>query len=191
MHVLFRESRFLPDLDLALGRDRTRDLVRGYLELASRSDVGNCGSHILNVSDLLRTFGTLDVPFDSGRLVRHVLRLMDATPRRRGNPCYNIQLWADSLRSQVNVREHITDAYPNDLYGLLRELEREEEMRPYDRYGDGVSRRAEELSEHSMNDGKYLIRPVESVRELFDEAETQHNCLATYIDKYASGDTGI
>ncbi|MDO4797194.1 MAG: PcfJ domain-containing protein [Coriobacteriales bacterium] len=191
VHVLFRESRFLPDLDLTLGRDRTRELVSGYLEQAARSDGGNCGSLILGVSDLLRTFGALDVPFDPGRLVRHVLRLLDATPSWRGTPCYSLQLWADSLRSQVNVRGHVTEAYPDDPYELLRDLEREEEMLQYDRYGDGVNRRAEELSEHSMDDDKYLIRPVANVRELLDEAEHQHNCLATYLDKYASGDTDI
>ena len=191
MHVLFRESRFLPDLDLALGRDRTRELVRGYLEQVARSDARDCGSLILGVSDLLRTFGTLDVPFDSGRLVRHVLRLLDATPSWRGTTCYSLQLWADSLRSQINVRGRVTEAYPDDPYELLRTLEREEEMRQYDRYGDGVNRRAEELTEHSMNDGKCLIRPVANVRELLDEAEHQHNCLATYLDKYANGNTDI
>ncbi|MBR3159328.1 MAG: PcfJ domain-containing protein [Atopobiaceae bacterium] len=80
---------------------------------------------------------------------------------------------------------------PDDPYELLRDLEREEEMRQYDRYGDGVSRRAEELSEHSMDDDRYLIRPVATVEELFEEAESQHNCLASYLAKYADGDTDI
>ena len=80
---------------------------------------------------------------------------------------------------------------PDDPYELLRDLEREEEMRQYDRYGDGVSRRTEELSEHSMDDDRYLIRPVATVEELFEEAESQHNCLASYLAKYADGDTDI
>ena len=188
VYTLFRECRYVPDLDLALGRDRTRELVRGYV---SRSHGEDVGSLAMNVSGLLHTFGALDVAFDSGRLVRHVLRLMDATPRWNGTPCYSLQLWADSLRSQVSVRGHVTDAYPDDPYGLLRDLEREEEMRQYDRYGDTVSSRAEELSEHSMDDDKYLIRPVATVKELFEEAAAQHNCLATYLEKYASGQTDI
>ena len=42
-----------------------------------------------------------------------------------------------------------------------------------------------------MGDSKYVIRPEANVKELFDEAEAQHNCLATYLDKYASGHTDI
>lgn len=37
----------------------------------------------------------------------------------------------------------------------------------------------------------YLIRPAMSAREMMDEANAQHDCLASYIDRYASGRTNI
>ena len=35
------------------------------------------------------------------------------------------------------------------------------------------------------------MRPAASVREILDEANAQHNCVAGFIDKYASGQTDL
>ena len=41
------------------------------------------------------------------------------------------------------------------------------------------------------NGVKYVIRPTASVREIIDEANAQHNCVAGFIDKYAQGQTDL
>ena len=66
-------------------------------------------------------------------------------------------------------------------------------------YGEGrdeasdaaVARRAEELDGNGFESDGYLIRPAATVREILDEANAQHNCVAGFIDKYASGQTDL
>ncbi len=66
-------------------------------------------------------------------------------------------------------------------------------------YGEGrdeasdaaVARRAEELDGNGFESDGYLIRPAAAVREILDEANAQHNCVAGFIDKYASGQTDL
>ena len=49
----------------------------------------------------------------------------------------------------------------------------------------------EALSDKSYADDAYAIRPVSSVSEMVEEAECQHNCLATYAGAVAEGMTDI
>ena len=49
----------------------------------------------------------------------------------------------------------------------------------------------EALADKSFADDSYLIRPVASASELVEEAESQHNCLATYVEAVAEGMTDV
>ena len=50
---------------------------------------------------------------------------------------------------------------------------------------------AAELDGNGFESDGYLIRPAATVREILDEANAQHNCMAGFIDKYASGQTDL
>ena len=64
-------------------------------------------------------------------------------------------------------------------------------MRRHEASDAAIARRAAELDGNGFKSDGYLIRPAASVREILDEANAQHNCVAGFIDKYASGQTDL
>ena len=64
-------------------------------------------------------------------------------------------------------------------------------MRRHEASDAAIARRAAELDGNGFESDGYLIRPAATVREIFDEANAQHNCVAGFIDKYASGQTDL
>ena len=111
--------------------------------------------------------------------------------QRRRTRSYNIQLWADALDMQQRVRGSVENRYPSDPAALLADLEREREMRRHEASDAAIAARAEALSGKSYDSDGYLVRPAATVREILDEANAQHNCVAGFIDKYASGQTDL
>ena len=64
-------------------------------------------------------------------------------------------------------------------------------MRRHEASDAAIARRAAELGGNGFEADGYLIRPAASVTEILDEANAQHNCVAGFIDKYASGQTDL
>lgn len=89
---------------------------------------------------------------------------------------------------QQRVRGSVEDRYPA---ALLAELERKREMHRHETSDAAVARRAAELGGNGFESDGYLIRPAATVRGILDEANAQHNCVARFIDKYASGQTDL
>ena len=74
---------------------------------------------------------------------------------------------------------------------LLAELEHERELRLHEASDEAIAHRASELEGNGFDSDDYVIRPAASVREIIDEADAQHNCVAGFIDKYARGETDL
>ena len=90
------------------------------------------------------------------------------------------------------VRGSVEDtSTPQTPPPLLEELEHEREMRRHEASDTAIARRASELDGSSFESDGYVIRPAASVREILDEANAQHNCVASFIDRYASGQTDL
>lgn len=92
---------------------------------------------------------------------------------------------------QQRVRGGVEDRYPADPAALLAELEREREMRRHEASDAAIARRTTELGGKGFESDGYLIRPAATVHEILDEVNAQHNCVAGFIDKYASGQTDL
>lgn len=185
----FRERAYARMLAEAVGRDRTRDLVRGYLDKAFRH-------HDLTgfLSQLVWAFRMLDyrgIELDHRRACEHALAMLDLPAATRHGRSYNVQLWSDSLIAQMEVRGRVEDRYPRDPHALMAELEHERELRRHEASDSAITARAEALSGNSYESDGYLIRPAASVQEILDEANAQSNCVASFIDKYAAGRTDL
>lgn len=92
---------------------------------------------------------------------------------------------------QQRVRGSVENRYPAGPAALLADLEREREMRRHEASDAAAARRAAELDGNGFESDGYLIRPAATVREIPQEANAQHNCVAGFIDKYASGQTDL
>lgn len=58
-------------------------------------------------------------------------------------------------------------------------------------YGKKIKRIAKKLEYLAYENDKFIIRPAASVDEMIIEGGCNHNCVGTYIERYASGQTYI
>lgn len=102
-----------------------------------------------------------------------------------------MQLWADAIDMQQRIRGSVEDRYPADPDALLAELERERKMRRHEASDEAIARRAAGLDGNGFESDGYIIRPAATVREILEEANAQHSCVASCIDKHAQGQTDL
>ena len=163
----------------------------GYLDKSAEHPRGGTADFLPRLACALRSMEWRGIAFEPRRACEYALSLLDLPAQRRRTRSYNVQLWADALDMQQRVRGGVEDRYPADPAALLADLEREREMRRHEASDAAVARRAEELDGNGFESDGYLIRPAATVREILDEANAQHNCVAGFIDKYASGQTDL
>ena len=188
---LFGGSRSIHDVDAFLGRDRTRMLVSDVLELGESVESGYMGDVTSAMAHLVGTLAGLGIELDRSRLCRHAMRLLAQPPRRYHSRASSIMSWATCVEQQMYVRGHVTDPFPEDPRALEERLEMERVERRDGAQDARIQARAEALANKSYSDDAFRIRPVASASELVEEAESQHNCLATYVEAVAEGMTDI
>ena len=190
-YELFRRSRYVNDVDAYLGRDRTRRLVADVLELGARTETGCMGDVFSALDTLVYTLARNGVELDKGKLCRHAVRMLAGQRRRYASRANNVLAWATCIEEQVLVRGRVSEPWPDDPYALSLNLEVERIERRDSAQDGRIRARAEALADKAYSDGDYGIRPVASTAELLEESERQHNCLDTYADKVAAGETDI
>lgn len=128
------------------------------------------------------------IAYDPRRACEYALSL---PAQRRRTRSHNVQLWADAIDMQQRIRGSVEDRYPADPDALLAELEREREMRRHEASDEAIARRAAGLDGNGFESDGYIIRPAATVREILEEANAQHSCVASCIDKHAQGQTDL
>ena len=187
----FRDRLYVAQFVESMGRVVTRDLLNGYLGKAAEHPRGGTADFLPRLACALRTFEWRGITFEPLRACEYALSPLDMPAQRRRTRSYNVQLWADALDMQQRVRGSVEDRYPSDPAALLADLEREREMRRHEASDAAITRRAAELNGNGFESDGYLIRPAASVAEIINEANAQHNCVASFIDRYADGQTDL
>ena len=187
----FRDRLYVSRLAESFGHDVTRDLIKGYLDKATEHPRGGTSDFLPRLACALRSLEWRGVAFEPRRACEYALSLLDLPTQRRRTRSYNVQLWADAIDMQQRVRGAVEDKYPADPSALLAELEHERELRLHKASDEAIARRAAELEGNGFESDGYVIRHAASVREIIDEANAQHNCVAGFIDKYANGQTDL
>ena len=131
------------------------------------------------------------IAYDPCRACEYALSLLDLPAQRHRTRSHNVQLWADAIDMQQRIRGSVEDRYPADPDALLAELEREREMRRHEASDEAIARRAAGLDGNGFESDGYIIRPAATVREILEEANAQHSCVTSFIDKYAQGQTDL
>mgnify|MGYP000936790162 CR=1 FL=1 len=187
----FRDRLYVSKFAEALGRDVTRDLLLRYLDKSAEHPRGGTADFLPRLACAMRSMEWRGVSFEPRRTCEYALSLLDLPAQRRRTRSHNVQLWADAIDMQQRVRGAVDDKYPADPAVLLAELEHERELRLHEASDEAIARRASELEGNGFDSDGYVIRPAASVREIIDEADAQHNCVAGFIDKYARGETDL
>jgi hypothetical protein len=187
----FRDRMHVSRLVEGWGRDVARDLLRGYIDACTGHPNATMADFLPRLSMALRTLAHHDVSVEPRRACEYALHLLEVPSMTRHGRAYNLQVWTDCLCEQLDVRGSVADKYPANLAAIAEEMEHERELRRHRASDETISRRAAELSGRSFESDGHVIHPAASVREILDEANAQDNCVASFIDKYARGDTEI
>ena len=187
----FRDRLYVSQFVESMGRDVTRDLLNGYLDRSAEHPRRGTADFLPRLACALRSMEWRGIAFVPRRACAYALSLLDMPAPPRRTRSHNVQLWADCLEMQQRVRGGVEDRYPSDPAALLADLEREREMRRHQASDEAIARRALELGGGSWEAHGYLIRPAGSVAEIVEEANAQHNCVASFIDRYADGQTDL
>lgn len=187
----FRDRLYVSRFVESMGRDVTRDLLMGYLDKSAEHPRGGTADFLPRLACALRSMEWRNIAYDPRRACEYALSLLDLPAQRRRTRSHNVQLWADAIDMQQRIRGSVEDRYPADPDALLAELEREREMRRHEASDEAIARRAAGLDGNGFESDGYIIRPAATVREILEEANAQHSCVASCIDKYAQGQTDL
>ena len=112
--------------------------------------------------------------------------------RRSGNPVGPLlHDCGDYLRQLDTMGIHDGELMPQDLQAAHERLSaRQRRLLNHDKNRQFRIRR-KLYRWMCWRHGKYLIRPIDSADEIIREGEQQHNCVAGYADRHASGQTVI
>lgn len=78
-------------------------------------------------------------------------------------------------------------AFPKNLKESHDELEKQYEINNKKIINLAIVKRSNELSKNTFNDGKFIVLPATSIKDLQNESSQQNNCVRTYAEKYAEG----
>lgn len=109
--------------------------------------------------------------------------------------CYgSLSIYEDYLRFAKELAVPLTEKkhlFPENLLEKHDALAKQVKI-SRDRITDEkIMRQYTKLLKFEFDDGQLFIRPAKSVNELIDESKQMSNCVRTYQDRYANGETGI
>ena len=187
----FRDRLYVSRFVESMGRDVTCDLLRGYLDKSAEHPRGDTADFLPRLACALHSMEWRGIAYDPCRACEYALSLLDLPAQRHRTRSHNVQLWADAIDMQQRIRGSVEDRYPADPAALLAELDREREMRRHEASDEAIARRAAGLDGNGFESDGYIIRPAATVREILEEANAQHSCVTSFIDKYAQGQTDL
>ena len=187
----FRDRLYVSRFVESMGRDVTCDLLRGYLDKSAEHPRGGTADFLPRLACALHSMEWRGIAYDPCRACEYALSLLDLPAQRHRTRSHNVQLWADAIDMQQRIRGSVEDRYPADPAALLAELDREREMRRHEASDEAIARRAAGLDGNGFESDGYIIRPAATVREILEEANAQHSCVTSFIDKYAQGQTDL
>ena len=97
--------------------------------------------------------------------------------------------WEDVLNMQKIIYNKVTDKYPEHLEEMHRKLKFHDRLRKQQINEQGFADAVEKMKklEFSPEHSPFMIICPKSKDDMFNEASQQQNCLASYVDRVASG----
>lgn len=107
---------------------------------------------------------------------------------------YKIYLYVDYLRFAKELGLDLTNKkylYPKNLKAKHDELMELIKFKKDEKIRKAMLKRYKNLSKNIYEDNRYIIYPVKTLEELNDESNQQNNCVKTYAERYAKGETDL
>lgn len=102
-----------------------------------------------------------------------------------------IRTWKDTLDMQEKLWGKVKNKYPEHLLELHNQLSYKCLLMQREGYKTQVENRVKKASKLEATIGNYVFLIPKEPQDFYDEATSMSNCLASYVDKYASGEDYI
>ena len=102
-----------------------------------------------------------------------------------------IRTWKDTLDMQEKLWGKIKNKYPEHLLELHNQLSYKCLLMQREGYKTQVVNRVKKASKLEATIGDYVFLIPKEPQDFYDEATSMSNCLASYVDRYASGNDYI
>ena len=98
-----------------------------------------------------------------------------------------IRIWKDTLDMQETLWGKVKNKYPEHLLELHNQLSYKCLLMQREGYKTQIVNRAKKASVLEATIGDYTFIIPKQPQDFYDEATAMSNCLASYVDKYATG----
>ena len=105
-----------------------------------------------------------------------------------------IRSWEDYLNDCKTLNMDLKDKsvfFPKNLYQAHQNTISQIKIKENSKYDSNIKLRLKSLSKYLFEDDTFLIRPAASSKEMIEEGKNNHNCVGTYVKRYAEGETLI
>ena len=110
------------------------------------------------------------------------------------NKKFDIYLYKDYLKFAKLIGFDLKNnryAFPKNLKESHDELEKQFRVHSSKILREAILRRAKELSKNKYKDDNFIILPAPSLNAMKNESKQQNNCVRTYAEDYAKGNSDI
>lgn len=98
-----------------------------------------------------------------------------------------LDTWVDTLNMQFQVYRKIKEKYPADLPLYHNQIAYKARLMRQEINGRNFAANVEKAKRFEGECDKYVFTVPKTKQDFYDEATTQCNCLASYVDKFAEG----
>ena len=103
------------------------------------------------------------------------------------NTCNFSAMWADTLCMQMTLYGKVKEKYPRHLQEMHDQLAYKLRIMRKEINTQKFAERVQDAVRFEANIGDYVFLAPKCPQDFYDEATSQSNCLAGYVDRYADG----
>src|SRR5690606_3653954 len=100
--------------------------------------------------------------------------------------------WLDYLKECKQLGMSLTEhryLYPNNLKVAHEATSKKVKLKRDKQLDTNIKKRYLKLQPFTYKKGGFIVQPVKTIEELFNEGKTLNHCVGTYAEDYANGKT--
>lgn len=177
------------------------DITPLYLKIYQLQAKENCRFTPKQVEDIERNYGymfhtikNIEKYTTFKKIIKYIDKQFIKYKSRKYSKSDIAIFWSDYIDSCLKLNMDIKNdsiLYSKDVYTAHQNAIRDIKIKENEVFDKKISKRLKNLDKYCFEYNGLLIRPAKSSIELIDEGLILDHCVATYIERYAKGETSI